>query len=406
MTAHNNDTRAELLQQAIRLKKAAARSRSPDLSPRPANEKAHLGELQRSLWLVHQMEPRSPAYNLTNAFRVRGSLDVAKLQRAFNEVVARHRLLRSTFRVDRDAVFQIVHAHAPLAVELLEVEDGKGMAAAIQEARKPFDLETGPLIRLQLIEEMSKNERLLILVLHHILADERSLGFLWKELAEAFDGRISDAGPSVQYDDYVYWLGQRKPAERHHELDYWRRRLDPLPEELRLPFERPAPQVDEAGAAQGRLLSRRLSPGVQSGVRRLAADTGDTPFVVFAFAFRLLLHRYTHGQHVAFATPVSTRSHPATANMIGYFLNPVVISTLVNEEQCVEDALRGFSRELRDVLTHASVLLPVAGRGLIAAAATRPTPHLSGHVRLPGDPSPARARGGSIRIGRAGPGGV
>ena len=353
MTPHNNDDRAELLQQAIRLKKAAARSRSPDLSPRPANQAAHLGEMQRSLWLVHRMEPRSPAYNLTSAFRVRGPLEGTRLQRALDEVVSRHRLLRSTFQVDRDAVLQVVHPHASVPLEVLEVADGEGLATAIQEAREPFELETSPLIRFRLIEEPS--ERFLVLVLHHILADERSLGFLWKEMSEAYNGRLSDAGPPVQYDDYVHWLRRRERGKRHEELDYWRRQLDPLPDDLRLPFEKPPPQVGDDGAARGRLLGRTVSHTVQRGIRRLATDTGATPFMVFAFAFRLLLHRYTQGQHIAFATPVSTRSHPATANMIGYFLNPVVISTLVDEERSVEHAVRGFSRQLREALAHASV---------------------------------------------------
>ncbi len=91
------------------------------------------------------------------------------------------------------------------------------------------------MIRMRIIEETSKNERLLLLVLHHILADERSLGLLWREIAAAYEGRLDDAPPPIQYDDYVHWLRQRNQKERHLEVDYWRRRLDPLPDEPRLP---------------------------------------------------------------------------------------------------------------------------------------------------------------------------
>ena len=354
MTSPDHE-RAELLQQAIRLKKAAARSRTPDLPPRPADQAAHLGELQRGLWLAHQMDRRSPAYNLASAFRVRGPLDMVRLQQAFDEVVSRHRLLRSTFRVDRDSILQIVHPPETVPLEMLEVGEGEGLSAAVQEAREPFDLETGPLVRLRLIEEPSARERYLLLILHHILVDERSLEFLWKELAEAFDGRLSDAGPTVQYDDYVHWRRLRDRSKRQEEVDYWRSRLDPLPDDLRLPFEKPARPVDDAGAPSGKLLSRSLSLTGREGLRRLAAATGSTPFVVFAFAFRLLLQRYTHGQRIAFATPVSMRSHPATAKMMGYFLNPVVVSTLIDEERRLDAAIGDFDREMKEVLAHASV---------------------------------------------------
>ena len=343
--------RAERLRQAIRLKRTSSRSRASDLSPRPADAPAHLGEMQRSLWLAHRIDPASPAYNLVSAVRARGVLDVEKLERAWGEVVSRHRLLRSTFRVERDTVLQIVHPPAPGALEVLEVAAGTGLQAALDEAKKPFELEAGPLVRLRLVEEASGRERLLLLVLHHILADERSLGLLWKELALAYEGQLA-GGPGLQYDDYVHWMRQRDRKERAEALDWWRRRLDPLPEDTRLPFER-APS--EASVARGRLLQRASRPKTTSGIRRLAAAAGATPFAVFAFAFRLLLQRYTGGQRTAFATPVSVRSHPATANMIGYFLNPLVVEGLVDEGRAVATAIHDFNHDLREAMTHASV---------------------------------------------------
>ncbi len=350
MTA--TDERAARLERAILLKRAAARLRPPELPRRPPDQPAHLGEMQRSLWLLHQMDPLSPAYNLVSAFRVRGELELSELQRALDEVVARHRILRSTFRHQRDTVLQIVEPRSPLAVEVLEAAAGEATATAVAAAREPFDLETGPLLRMRLIEEASGRQRLLLLVLHHILADERSLGFLWAQLAEAYAGRPPEAPAEIQYDDWAHWASRRDRQRRAEELDHWRRRLDPLPEPLGLPFETP---VGAAGRVRGRLLGRRLGPGVRQSIHGLAAATGATPFMVFAFAFRLLLERYTGGRRVAFATPVSTRSHPATARMIGYFLNPLVVSTPVDEERPVEQSVRRFGRQLRELLAHASL---------------------------------------------------
>ena len=361
MASHDDNNRAALLEQAIRLKKGAALSRMPDIPPRPANEPVHLSEMQRSLWLAHQINRRSPAYNLASSFRVSGAVDVSRLQRALNEVVSRHRLLHSTFAADRGAVLQTVHPHSPLVVDVFEVGEGQALATAVDEASQPFDLETGPLIRLQLIEDVAGAERIVLLVIHHILVDERSLGKLWQELADAYDERLTVSETAVQFDDYLHWLQERNPSERLEEFEHWRRQLDPLPEELLLPFERP---TAAAGEAPGRLLIRELDPSLQKGVQDLAAAVGATPFMVFAFAFRLLLQRYTDGAHVAFATPVSTRSHRDTAEMIGYFTNPVVISTVIDEDRNVDDACRDFSRVMREALSHASMPFQVLAEEL------------------------------------------
>ena len=351
MSSHDDPKRAALLEQAIRLKKATAGSRTPDIPQRPSDGPVRVSEMQRSLWLAHQIDRQSPAYNLATAFRVHGAVEISRLQRAFNDVVSRHRLLRSTFAVHRGAVLQTVHPHSPLVVGVLEVGEGEAMAAAVDEARQPFDLETGPLIRLQLIEDGAGGDRIVLLVLHHILVDERSLGKVWEELAEAYDGRLTATAGAVQFDDYLHWLQERDPKELLEDVEHWRGELDPLPEELVLPFEKP---TAAAGGAPGRLLSRELDPSLQTAVQSLAAAVGATPFMVFAFAFRLLLQRYTDGAHVAFATPVSTRSHRDTADMIGYFTNPVVVATHIDEDRSVDRACREFSLVMREALSHAS----------------------------------------------------
>ncbi len=117
MTHPGSDSRAERLRQAIQLKKAAVRPPALQLPPRPADQDAHLGEMQRSLWLQQQLEPSSPAYNLTSAFRVSGVPDDSEIERGLNQVVSRHRLLRSTFRGHRDSALQIVHPQSRIEVE-------------------------------------------------------------------------------------------------------------------------------------------------------------------------------------------------------------------------------------------------------------------------------------------------
>ena len=353
MSTRSPDRRAELLERAIRLKKAGARAAGSELVPRPEDVTPRLGELQRGLWLAHQIEHDSAAYNLASVLRLHGSLDPFRLQRAFEALVSRHRILRSTYSLQGDIVRQVVHEkNSRSIVEEIEVGEGKTLEVATREARRPFDLEEGPLVRLLSIGETSRDERLLLLVMHHILADERSLEVLWTELSEAYDDRLSDTAPRLQYDDFVHWQDRRVGDDRRQGLDFWRQQLEPLPDALTLPFEEPTGRPE---AAPGHLLGQTLNAATREGIRRLAAATGASPFMVFCFAFRLLLQRYASTQRFALATPVSTRSHPATADMVGYFLNPVVLTAAVDEEHSVDQAIRQFSQSLKEALAHASV---------------------------------------------------
>jgi amino acid adenylation domain-containing protein len=350
MTA-SQDNRAERLRRAIDARRTAS-SPHAGIPPRSRDRAPRLSEAQRSLWLVHQLEPASPAYTLASAWRVRGRIDRTRLEAAFNLVLSRHRLLRSRFPGHGREVAWIVEPHVRRPLQVVERPDDQLELTAAALAREAFDLESGPLVRMHLVASPASGERVLLVALHHILADEVSLGTLWDELAAAYEGRLSAEAAAPQYDDYVEWLEARIRGERDEQLEYWSRRLTPTPEILRLPFER---QTIATAGASGRLLTRALDPARLAPIRHLAAAAGCTPFAVFAFAFRLLLDRYTGGQHVAVATPVSTRAHADAHTMVGYFLNPVVIGTRPDEDASVLDAVRAFGAQVRDDLAHAAL---------------------------------------------------
>ena len=349
MNDTTSDNRAERLRRAIRLKKASASSRLEEIPPRPPDVPALLDDMQRGIWLAHTMDPGSPAYNLVSACRICGGPDPSTIEAAFSRIVTRQRLLRSTFTADGGGVLQVIHAEVPFSLERVGVEPGGAVGAAVAAARVPFDLEIPPLVRMHLIEDAEGGDRLLVLVLHHILSDERSLAGLWRELAAAAAGELDDAEPMPQYDDWAHWRRMSDPDAGASGLGFWRRRLDPPPGDLDLPFARPA----SGEGRPGRLVTRELDNRAVAGLRQLTRSAGTTPFVVGAFAYRLLLQRLTDGASFAFATPVSTRSHPAMVEMLGAFINPVVVPTAIDEDETVDDALRRFDRELRELLGRA-----------------------------------------------------
>lgn len=351
MTTEDNAIRVAKLEEAIRRRRDAAHGETRRLPIRPIDEEPWLGEMQQGIWLLQQLEPTSPAYHLTSAFRVAGSVDTTSLERGLNAVVARHRLLRSTFEPGGDGVRQVVHGELPVPLERFAAGADEALVTAVREARRPLDLVAGPLLRLLLIEEPEGTERLLVLVVHHLIADARSLDILWGEFERHFDDRSLETEAGRQYDDYVSWTRRYGVERRAVDLSFWQRKLEPLPGDLELPFERPAGSSPRGG----RLLRRSFPTLLQDRVRTSAAAIGTTPFVVLAFVFRLLLHRYTEAREIAFATPVSTRSHPDTAEMIGYFLNPMVVYTSIDESRHLEEALREFNREVQECLQHASL---------------------------------------------------
>jgi amino acid adenylation domain-containing protein len=345
------DDRAARLQRAIAAKREAAASRAPGIPPRPADQVPYLGDLQRGLWYVHQVDPQSTAYTLCSAFRVHGPLDTVRLQHALDVVVSRHKLLRSTFHGEGDRVRQVIAPALTIPLEGVRARDGGTIEEATRLAARPFELERGPLVRASLVEDARGEERVLLLALHHILADERALETLWREIAGAYAGRLtSDVAPVAEYDDYVHWLTLRDGGERRRHLDFWASRLQRLPQPLQLPFELPA---IPGAPARGRLIGRPPSPSLGDALRRLAGAVGVTPFTAAAFVFRLLLHRYTDGERVAFGTPVSTRAHADALEMIGYFLNALVVHTGIDEDQPVRAALASFAHELTTALAHA-----------------------------------------------------
>lgn len=243
---------------------------------------------QRRLWFVHQLEPESPSYNVTTALWLSGKLDVPALERSVATIVARHEVLRTTFRLTDGEPVQVV---APeLRVEL-PVADRSAVPAAEREAevhrliqeetRRPFDLQRGPLLRARLIH-LAPDEHALILIVHHIVFDGWSAGVLSRELSECYRAFATGETPRlaelpVQYADYAVWQREWLTGESlEQQLSYWRTQLAGAPAGLELPTDYPRPRVQSSrGATAKRLLSRELL----EKLTRLSQQEGATLFM-------------------------------------------------------------------------------------------------------------------------------
>src|SRR5579863_10229917 len=329
-----------LMQQAVLRKRLGGRSGGPSsglIEQRQATQGlVGLSFIQQRLWFVGQMERGNPFYNMPVAVRVRGGVDVGAVGRAVEEVVRRHEVLRTTFRVVEGVPHQVV---GPVEGEAahMEVEDLAGLPEAEREAvlverlrvtaAAPFDLERGPLFRARLFR-LGAVEHVLAFTMHHIVADGWSLGVLHRELGALYgafrEGRVSPLPElPIQYADYAVWQREwLRGEEVERQLEYWRGQLAGAPAVLELPSDWPRPAVQ---SYRGALYEFTLPAAVGMAVRALARAQGDTPFMVLVAAFAALLGRYAGVTDVVIGTPVAGRTRAELEPLIGCFVNTLAL---------------------------------------------------------------------------------
>ncbi|HEU4884066.1 MAG TPA: amino acid adenylation domain-containing protein [Longimicrobium sp.] len=291
---------------------------------------------QERLWFIDQLEPGSAAYNVPLALDLRGPLDSAALRRALGEIVRRHEPLRTVFAVRDDEPVQVIHPFAGFA---LEVADLTGLSADARraeaerrignEARRPFDLVTGPMLRATLLK-MGEDDHTLVLVFHHIVTDAWSGGIFFRELttlyqafAQGGDSPLPDL--AIQYADFAAWQrGWLQGEALERQADFWRRRLAGAPAVLPLPADRPRPAVQDVSGA---LLPFHLTPATAAAAHALARREGATLFMVLLAAFQAVLHRWSGEEDVVVGTPIANRTRPELEGLIGFFDNTLALRT-------------------------------------------------------------------------------
>ncbi|MFN2529804.1 MAG: amino acid adenylation domain-containing protein [Pyrinomonadaceae bacterium] len=288
---------------------------------------------QQRLWFLHQLESDQAAYNVPRAMRLKGPLDVAALRLALAEIVQRHDVLRTRFaNVDGDVQQFVTSQEIPLAVIDLshlaraeqEAHTESLMAA---EAKRPFNLERGPVLRTTLLR-LGEQEHVLLLTSHHIVSDGWSAEILFRELSALYNaftnGKPSPLTPlTIQYADFAAW--QRKwlhGALLEEQLAYWKKHLADVSGVLSLPTDHPRPAVQSfRGAYKSLTFPARLSEEIAEVSRR----HGVTIFMTQLAAFAVLLQRYTGEDDIVVGSPIAGRNRQEIEGLIGFFLNTLVL---------------------------------------------------------------------------------
>lgn len=310
----------------------------PSISPGRRMEPLPLSYAQLRLWFLDRLEPGSPLYNMPAAFSLTGNLNKAALVQSFNEIVRRHENLRTVFISQGTGPSQAIVPELKLAIVnidltgLPELVSGSMLPDLCrQEAVKPFTLETGPLIRVTLIDlpaKAGKRQSNLLVTLHHIVSDGWSSAILMREfgaLYQAFSqGECSPlAELPIQYADFACWQRRRLSGNqlRQH-FDYWRGKLSGAPSMLELPTDRPRPAVMDHCGAMHRF---EIPVPLARQLHRLSRRYDATLFMLLLTVFKVLLFRYSHRQDICVGTPVANRKCLEVESLIGFFVNTLVL---------------------------------------------------------------------------------
>ncbi|HEX2254147.1 MAG TPA: SDR family oxidoreductase [Thermoanaerobaculia bacterium] len=308
----------------------------PPIERLPRDGDLPLSFAQERQWFLARLEPDAPLYNQSAGLLLTGWLDTRALQRSLDETVRRHESLRSSFPLLGEGPVQHVAPPGrwPLPwVDLTALPAGRRrpemLLTAARDARRPFDLARGPLVRALLVR-LAAEQHAAWFTMHHIVGDQWSAGVLIGELAALYGafvaGRPSPLPePPIQYADFAGWQRRYLTGDLlAAQLCYWRRRLaPPLPVlDLRTDRARPA-----RPSARGAIEPVALTPESSARVRELARREGATPFMVLLAVLQVLLHRLTGQLDLVVGAPVAGRSRPELDGMIGYFINALALRT-------------------------------------------------------------------------------
>ncbi|MEH2215454.1 amino acid adenylation domain-containing protein [Nostoc sp.] len=304
---------------------------------------------QQRLWFLTQLESKSPSYNMPAAIRLEGQLNLTALQNSFNEILCRHEALRTNFKTVEGrpvAIITPVTALPLLVIDLSELpfveQDATAKQLALVEAQQTFDLKNDLLLRVKLLR-LSEQEYIVLVTMHHIASDGWSIGVLVREVTALYQA-FCNGQPSplpelpIQYVDFAVWQRQWLQGEvLQAQLAYWKQQLGNNLPVLQLPTARPRQEVKtNQGATQSFIIPSHLSIALQA----ISRQQGVTLFMTLLAGFQILLQRYTNQDDIVVGTDVANRNRAETEQLIGFFVNLLVLRIDLSGNPSFQDLLK------------------------------------------------------------------
>ena len=335
----------------LKQQRAAEREGAKAIPRRAAAAHYPLSFAQQRLWFLEQLEPDGP-YKVPAAFRLRGPLQVAALERSVNEIISRHEVLRTRFVEIEGRPVQIVAPRLTLSIpvedlsRLPEVERAARLKQTSRRLREqPFDFVQGPLVGAALVR-LTEEEYHFWFLMHHIVSDGWSIGVILKELSLAYEAFAAGRQPElpklpIQYADFAVWQrawlqGETLQGETlARQMKYWKERLAKVPT-LELPTDRPRPPVQ---SYRGASLTHLIDLGLTGRLKELSRLESVTPYMFLLAVFKTLLGRYTRQDDIVVGTPVANRNRTELESLVGFFVNTLVLRTDLSRDPTFRELL-------------------------------------------------------------------
>ncbi len=338
--------------QAIRQQQLGLPLQSLQVCDRPSE--LPLSFAQARLWFLDQLDSEKYAYNMPSAVKLIGNLSIPALKQSFNEIISRHEALRTTLVMGSKQLMQVIASQQTLSLTIVDLQDlnaeeqeDEVQRLALAEAKHPFDLSIGPLLRVTLLQ-LNQTENILLLTMHHIVGDAWSMGVLVQELGALYEGFVYGQQPQlpelpIQYADFAVWQRQWLQGEvRETQLAYWKQQLDGASASLNLPTDRPRPPVQ---TFRGETTSFVLSVELSEAIKTLSRQEGVTLFMTLLAAFKVLLYRYSGTGDIVVGSPIANRHRAELERLIGFFVNTLVLRTDLSDNP----TFRGLLTRVREV---------------------------------------------------------
>ncbi|MDX9972356.1 MAG: amino acid adenylation domain-containing protein, partial [FCB group bacterium] len=290
---------------------------------------------QQRLWFLHQFTPDSPAYNVPAVMKAEGRLDREALRWAFQQIVTRHDVLRTTFLVKDNDPVQVVGAEPNFVFEEIDLSrlaperrEAEARRLVHRWRNAPFNLAQDPLLRVILLK-MAEEEHIILTCIHHIVSDGWSMGVLTRELGELYEAHVthreSRLSPlPIRYGDFAVWQRSHLQGDvLERQLSFWRERLKGI-QTLHLPTDRPRPPLQDFA---GDSLEIIMPADLATSLRALLHREGATLFMTLLAGFCMVLQRHTGQSDIAVASAIANRSRKELEDLVGFFVNTLVMRT-------------------------------------------------------------------------------
>ena len=317
---------------------------------------------QQRLWLLDQIEGENAAYNIPMAMLLTGILNIPALEQAFVEIVARHESLRTNFQVVDDVPMQLIAEAVDFQMKVVDMPVTTGLPSLpvpveqfiTKETQRSFNLMRDPLFRVKLLR-LDAEHHVLIMTMHHIIADGWSLGVLSRELTELYNafnvGKPSPLAPlPIQYADFAHWQQDFLAGDQlNAHLEYWQQQLAGVPPLLELPTDRLRPSVQ---TLRGDTVEFQLSPVLSKNLKQLAQQSQSTLFMTLLTTFSILLHRYSGFDDIVVGSPIANRQRSELEPLIGCFINTLVLRTQLTNNLTFSDVLAQVRQTALEAYVH------------------------------------------------------